>query len=456
MDLLWLDLVPTVAMFAVVVAFVRHHRGQPVLQVHALIATSYLNVFPALDYVLTGGESMVGFAQFQWLIIFFFQLPLLWVAHHAGAGAKASSLSHPPARARLSPWLPWLLVALLLVFWFVAVYYDLFFRRLGHEGLQRSTAEVPGLLLYLYRGAVETSFLVIVFLWTTLRFVARESRHYRPYQWVLVAYLATFLLFFAANSRMQFILLLLCLVCTQAGIADFVRRRVSLLRGGLLLAVLIVGLTLFRELYLEQNERIAADDLPDLMLVVGWLIAARLDSVAILYRLREVGFDAWSFDLSGIAHVFDFYIAFFSDPATYDAIKESLVTSPSVAIVNRLLSTSEVDFPKSMILDMFLSFGVFGLVLTAGLLGILLGFVQRRLNSFRGFGLAFLVALYLLPMLLEFEKEFIGFMFAILKWTPVLLLLYLHRPRFRVRARPRPAGADPALRDWAARPTGSA
>jgi hypothetical protein len=219
-------------------------------------------------------------------------------------------------------------------------------------------------------------------------------------------------------------------VCTQPQIADLLLKRIRPVRFGALLALLVLGLTLFRELYLEDNDRIGGVDLGDLLMATGWLIAARLDSIVILYRLNDIGFDPWGFELSGPLHVLNFYISFFADPDTYAAIKESLVTSPSVEIVNRLLAGTEVDFPKSMILDMFLSFGVLGLLATALALGSLLGMVQRQLQSFRGFRPGFMVALYLLPMLLEFEKEFMGFFFTFLKWTPALLLLYWHRPRF--------------------------
>ena len=127
-------------------------------------------------------------------------------------------------------------------------------------------------------------------------------------------------------------------------------------------------------------------------------------------------------------------MSYFTAPENYRAIKESFVTSPSVEIVNRMLLGNEADFPKAMILDMFLSFGVFGLLATAVLLGSLITWVQRNLNGFHGFTPAFLVSLYVLPMLLEFEKEFIGFVFAFMKWIPMLVLLYLLRPRFRMAA----------------------
>lgn len=441
------DLLPTLAMLVVAGWFIRQHRGLPVLQVYALIVTSYLNIFPALDLVFSNGEGMNGFFGYQCLIIAFFELPLLIVAHQMAPRwrrSNANAAAAAPPRARLSALLPVVLGLMLVAFWFVALRYDLFFRRLGHEGLLRNTAEVPSLLLYLYRGAVETAFFVMVFLWTVLRCVRPDSRRYREYQIVLAGYLGTFVLFFAANSRMQFVLLLLCLICTQPPLAQFLLKPSRLLRFGLLLAVLVFGLTLFRELYLEDNDRIATGDLSELLLAAGWLIAARLDSVVIMYRMHDAGFNPLGFDLSGVMHVLNFYASFFTDPATYASIKESLVTSISVEVVNRRLSASEVDFPKSMILDMFLSFGVTGLVITAIALGSMVGRVQGHLKHFHGFTPALMVSLYALPMLLEFEKEFMGLFFAFLKWTPMLALLYLERPRFASQRRARRIEVPPA------------
>jgi len=333
--------------------------------------------------------------------------------------------------ARLSPVLPIFLFGLLSIFWFVALNYELFFRRVGHEALQRNSADVPGLFLYIYRATVETSFFVIVFLLTTLRLVRKDAVGYLRYRNLLVAYLVSFFVFFAANSRMQFVLLLLTLICTQPTVANFVFRRIKLFRLALLLGALVLGLTLTRELYAEHNERIVTDDIGQLLSTAGWLIAARLDAVSILNRLQDVGFDPWGFDFGGVAHVLNFYASFVVDPAAYAAIKESLVTSPSVEIVNRLLKVDEIDFPKAMILDTFLSFGVSGLVLSAAFLGWAISAIQRQLRSARGFRFGFLLALFLLPMLLEFEKEFLGFFFSALKWAPFLLLVYALRPRVR-------------------------
>ena len=426
---MWFDLLPTLLIVALVGWFIRRHRGLPVVQVYAVIVASYLNIFPALNFLFSKGEVINSFAVYQWLIIGFFELPMLFFSHRIAGRFHRAQPDFRSAAARLSPVLPLTLGVMLLAFWFVAIHYNLFLRRLGHLGLMSYTAEVPTLLLYLYRSTVETAFFVITFLWTVLRCVRRDSHYYGGYVFVLTAYLVSFLLFFLVNSRMQFLLLLLCLICTQPPVADFLLRRGRMLRFGLNLLAVVIGLTLFRELYLEDNNRLETENLTDLLLGVGGLISARLDSIAILYRMRDAGFDPLGFDLTGVLHVVRFNVAFFTDPATYASIKASIVTSPSVAIVNRFLSVDEMDFPKSMILDMFLSFGVLGLVIAGSVLGSIVGWLQRQLKGLGGFSLPVMVSLYALPMLLEFEKEFMSLLVGILKWIPIFALLYWARPR---------------------------
>ncbi len=426
---MWWEAFPLVVVLVVVGWYMNGHRGQPILQIYTLITASYLNVFPAINFYFSSGETIESFSYFQWLVVLFFQLPLLLVAHFS-AGRSVPMAINKPGRATLSPWLPLIFIIVLVGFWYVALTYDLFFRRLGHEGLQRNTTKVPALLLYIYRAAVETSFFVLMFLWTTLHYVATNSRYYRRYKWTLVFYFGSFLLFYIANSRMHVVLLLICAISTHPRIVEVIKRRMQLLPMGLMLAALLVGLTLLRELVLEDNFRVESDDLVVMMSVALGLIAARLDSLSILHELHRAGFDVLRFDLTGVFHSISFNLSFFIDWQNYISIKESLITSPTVFIVNRLLGSAEVDFPKSMILDVFLSFGLLGLAVTAVLLGAMIGKVQRRVSSFRGFNMGFLASLYVLPMLLEFEKEFLGLLIAFAKWIPVLVLIYWQRPRF--------------------------
>jgi hypothetical protein len=78
---------------------------------------------------------------------------------------------------------------------------------------------------------------------------------------------------------------------------------------------------------------------------------------------------------------------------------------------------------------MFLSFGVLGLFIAGTVLGSIVGWLQRQLKGLGGFSLPVMVSLYALPMLLEFEKEFMSLLVGILKWIPMFALLYWARPR---------------------------
>ena len=84
-----------------------------------------------------------------------------------------------------------------------------------------------------------------------------------------------------------------------------------------------------------------------------------------------------------------------------------------------------------MILDMFLIFGVYGLFVTAAVLARIVTAIQRRTLGFRGFTPAFLASIYTLPLLFQFEKEFLGFLVSFMKWFPVLALVVFLRPRRR-------------------------
>ncbi len=420
-------------MLAVAAIFIRLYQGLLVFQVFTLIVAAYLNIFPALNYVLSNGVGFEAFFTLQCLIGAFFQVPLFILMRVASVKSQKQDLSisyvSQQEQIKLSPALPLAFIVLLAGFWYVAIYYDLFLRRIGHAELQLATSKVPILLLYTYRCVIETSFFAIFFLLTTIRAVKSSAKYYLLYLLLLVLYLISFVLFFFENSRMHLILLLIVVLCSGVGFKFIFERKMHVLLLSLLMVALVIGTTLLRELVIEGNNRIDTANLWSLMISTGELIASRLDALLILYRLAGTEFDPLGFDLSGVEHVLKLYSSFFFDQASYNSIKSSLVTSPSVVIVNRLLRTAEVDFPKAMILDMFLTFGISGLVMTALLLSSLVAWIERHVHQLLNFNSAYLISIYILPLIFQFEKELIGFLLAIVKWSPMLVLVYVFRPR---------------------------
>lgn len=407
----------------------RYHRGFLVLQLYVLISTSYLNIFPALNYILSNGEGLSEFWKYQWLVGLFFQFPLLLILHIGTLFSKSQKTKALRGSAKLSVLLPIGLAVILISFWGVALGYDIFLRRIGFTELMKATSNVPSALLYIYRSVVETSFFVIIFLLTTLRMARVHASHYLLYKTLTFAYIVTFLIYFLVNSRMQFILIFLAIACTQPRFEKAMLGQ-SWVRFVVLLGFVVLALTLLREVVLEDSGRIDISNLLVLLLNFGQGLAERLDALKILCQIDGLGFDPFGFNLIGLSNFVTLHWWFFVDATAYQEIKESLTTSPSVVIVNQMLPDQVVDFPKAVILDMFLSFGVFGLLGIATLLGVLLTWIQRCINTSQGISPSYILAIYMLPLILAFENEFLGSFFAFLKWLPLFMLVCMLRPRF--------------------------
>jgi hypothetical protein len=415
----------------IVFYFMRQYEGVFLLQIYTLIVASYLNIFPSINYFFSENQDRESFFLLEGLLVIFFQIPLM-ILLQFGAKNAVKEVVPPKPVYRLSIWLPLLCCLFLAVFMGVAFYYDLFFRRVGHEGLVEMTNKVPTFLLYLYRAVSEIAIYLIILFATIVGNAGSNTKFYRFYKVVFVVYLITFFIFFFINSRLQLVLLFLCLICTQPRFIKLATTRLRFFISLTLLASSVVLITLIRELGIENNGGVEIYDIESVATDTIRLIAARLDSLTILYRLRQYDINFFEIDLTGLSNSFLFYKSFFVDPDTYDSIKNSLMTSPTVVIVNQYLPSGEIDFPKAMILDVFVSFGIFGLLGCALILASLLTWIYRSLGSFYKFSSSYLVAIYLLPLIFQFEKEFSGFLISFIKWCPLLFLTYLMRPRCNV------------------------
>jgi hypothetical protein len=182
-------------------------------------------------------------------------------------------------------------------------------------------------------------------------------------------------------------------------------------------------------LVFENNNRVSNSSILNSVVDSVGLIAGRLDSMWILTALSDRGFNPLSFNLSGIGIIWDLYYSFVFDPVHYQDIKNSLETSPSAVIINQLMTVSQIDFPKSMVLDVFLSFGVIGLMPLALIVGKVLNSIESQISSNKYTTFYYIAALYVAPMILEFEKETFSIIVSVMKWSPILLLVFAVRPR---------------------------
>ncbi len=399
----------------------------PLVQVYLAVVFCYLNLFPLISNVLTVFPSE-NFSKAQYIAVFLFEIPLFSLLAFNGWRQRNRSVGRHPSSISLSPIAPWALSVLLAIFYFVALAYDQFFVRLGYDAFLHNPDSVPKLLLYPYRLAVDGSFFVILYLVFCLQFSAPDAKYRASHKFVLVLYLTTFLVFFLINSRMQFLLLLLCLYFVRPGFKSpkINIKKLSYLSIGAV--SLVVFLTLIREYLIESNDRLVAGELGGFFYLVSLLIADRLNSLVMLTRALDVGYSPFNPELSGLIHLWNLYFSFFADPATYSEIRSSEITSPSVAIINKILSEGHVDFPKSMMLDVQLIFGSLALPLLAWLLASLIIFCQTSIKNAAKVNARLILSLFLAPLLLQFEKETFGFISFALKWSPLLLLLiFLHK-----------------------------
>jgi len=201
------------------------------------------------------------------------------------------------------------------------------------------------------------------------------------------------------------------------------------------LLVVLIAVTLLRELVFEENGRLNVVGIISTLGSTIQMLAARVDILTIFYEieLTSSGYSPLSPNLTGYIQSLYFLVSFFVDPDHYAAVKQSLQTSSSVIVVSEITKTSGiVDFPKSIVVDAVLAFGGLGLIGLALSYSSIIRYIISRSSGARVFGLSWFFALFLIPIMLQFEKEVLGLLFALIKWSPMLVLFVLCKPRFKI------------------------
>lgn len=423
-----INLLPLLFLLIAAAPLLYVNRNRGLVFVFIIIVVSHLNIFPAMDQLVSILPNFNSNFQFsQLIVIIFFELPLFLMLWPRVKEVKYNIT--PQLEQKLPFWTPLLLLTLLLIFWNVAIVYDLFMARMYYGKFLEDPNAVPFILLYPYRLVVDSSFFVILYLIFALRFSHSSAKNRFMYEVALALYLGTFAAFFLINSRMQFITLL---ICTYFVRPLYVMPRINfskLFLGVGTLGLLVLSLTVLRELYIEDNNRLDDGDAQVLVYGVLSMVASRLNSLVMLNRLLETDYNPFGMQLSGLVHVFNMYASFFIDQQAYVNIRASEITSPSVEIVNRLLNESHVDFPKSMVVDVQLIFGSLFLPLLAWFLSALIIFSQKIIITSNKINSRLLFGLFIIPLILQFGVETIGFISFILKWSPMLLMIIFFHSR---------------------------
>lgn len=407
-------------------------RRQPFAYVIILIVMLYVLIGPYLNSFSKTSAEINIYHFYQSLVLLLFYIPFCWFMVLAvNARTKNYDGQQVYKPVKLSVVLPCILLLMLCYFWMTVLDYNLLFRRLGHYGLYEASAAVPRLQLYIYRMTVESSFFVILVLKNTIWICDDKTKYIRFYRLVNALYIVSFIVYFAINSRMQLVLIFLMFGISYTG-NTWKKTKKKPAKIVLLVPLLLIIATLLRELLLEDNARLEINSMLSILGNAILMIAARVDILTIFYELDASGYSPLSVNLTGYMQSIYFTFSIFFDPEYYSSVKQSLQTSPSVITVKDITgSAAAIDFPKSFVVDTILTFGCLGLLFVAGIYSSVIKYVIARMTIQRTFKFSWFFAAFLVPLLMQFEKEMLGILFAIAKWSPVLFLVLFYKPKFR-------------------------
>jgi len=426
-----IEVIPSLFILGVTGLALARLKHFPLSQIFILFVVSYTSLFPALDYIMSPFplKGAYGFHQSMFAVFFIFPLIIFILMRSRYPNNIASE---PGEVKKLNTYSPIILSASAIVFLVAALAYNLFFVRLGYGEFLQIASSTPNIVRYHYRMAVETSFFVMIYLIAIVRFYPR-AQFVAAYKVTLGIYILVFGAFFLVNSRMQFLLMVILLLSSnyKTGIINF--RRLAKL--GAMIVTLAISLTLLRELFIEQNNRLDVSSAMVLIRETVWLIASRLNSVVMIDTAGQGVYNPFASNLEGLWFLIKFNLAAFNDPAYYDYMKSIQITSPSVFVMNDILVRRDIDFPKSMMVEVLLIFGLFGLPFLAYILARVIGKIQFTLKRFYPTDSRFILALYVLPGIFQFEKEFSGFLFSLIKWAPMAVFILVSRPKIKANNR---------------------
>ncbi len=382
----------------------------------------YIHLFPQM-YIFNGHRNdALKYLYIQLQIFLFFELPLLFF-YKQFVGGKYNSrklgVEIVANTFRINIFLT-VLVGLNFVFLFVAINYALFFRRIGHEALMILSLQVPKLQFIIYRLFEETAVFLTLILHILIRFSEKKRR---KVIFVFFFFFFTLLIYQLINSRMQ----LLVTIFSHTILVISFKREFNvkkLIRIGLLSIVGVLTVMIFRNIIVLEDAdfnsvKSAIEDenslnnrLNGIMLISD--ISSDISNKGFMYG------EAWipSFQVM--------YYYLFDEKKAVE-IKENLNTTAKVNIIKFYKGKNIADMPSSLVTDLYPNFGIMGLFFGALLIAFLLFKVCSGLIAPKGL-FNYLLAIYLIPLLIQVEKEYLSLLFMIIKYSSILFIVFLVKP----------------------------
>jgi len=390
-----------------------HINRDIVLFVYCIIALVYGMLAPLASIENNGVVTLYFIAIF----VFFFLVPLL-IIYKALPSVNIRQLNVNVSNHRVRIF-SFLLCVSALIFLYITVDNGIFFRRIGHEALAINSLNLSMAQLVFTRLFEETAIFITMIL--HILFIYSNKRPSKISMLFMLCYLLIILAFFLINSRMQAIILFLAHFCIFASFNNFYRVIPKV--------ILMLFITFWTVLILRSAMVVESINVSSIVSEVSSEnpVSDRLNGLKIIIDLNEnISEKGLMYGEAWRNSIMIYYYMIF-DKNKYYLIKSNMETTPKVLIYQHYKGASIKDAPSSIVSDVYPNFGIIGLVISGGLIGVLLYLIKLGLNNTTNL-FQFLLSLYLIPLLFQFEKEFISLIFMIFKYSFILFLVYILRP----------------------------
>lgn len=389
-----------------------------------LIVFAYTAVGPLISFFDLESANQKIYFIYQPIILALFYIPFLLFLLFFNKPYEIKS--NETFYRRLPILLPIIIFCFLVVFIYVVVENNLLFRRIGHEALAQATSQLNVYQKIIYRLITESSFFVVLSFRAILLSSNSKTKNIYLYKVVFLLFASIFLLYFLLNSRMQFVLFLVFLLfplklSSNQNFSKFIGY-------GFLILLVLLFLTLFREISLEASGRVIESSFLSQIQSAISIIGKRLNILEIFYTIHHYGYDPLSLNMSGFYQVIYFPISAFIDPQYYEITKLNLTTSSSVVVANEITGGGFVDFPKTIIIEVMLSFGALSLFALALIYSKLTASLTAAFYKSPYLSIKWYLAAYLITIFFQFEKEFFSMFFSTIKWSIILIIFILTGP----------------------------
>jgi hypothetical protein len=390
-----------------------HINRDIVLFVYCIIALVYGMLAPLASIENNGVVTLYFIAIF----VFFFLVPLL-IIYKALPSVNIRQLNVNVSNHRVRIF-SFLLCLSALIFLYITVDNGIFFRRICHEALAIKSLNLSMAQLVFTRLFEETAIFITMIL--HILFIYSNKRPSKISMLFMLCYLLIILAFFLINSRMQAIILFLAHFCIFASFNNFYRVIPKV--------ILMLFITFWTVLILRSAMVVESINVSSIVSEVSSEnpVSDRLNGLKIIIDLNEnISEKGLMYGEAWRNSIMIYYYMIF-DKNKYYLIKSNMETTPKVLIYQHYKGASIKDAPSSIVSDVYPNFGIIGLVISGGLIGVLLYLIKLGLNNTTNL-FQFLLSLYLIPLLFQFEKEFISLIFMIFKYSFILFLVYILRP----------------------------